>query len=402
MPSNHSHKKLLLCFYLIVLISFPASAETVDAAAPSEINSTPTIISNFGIKKLKLYKLPFNDDYPTGPFEKLDEKRFLFISKCGNVYFSEIKDELTLIKPSTHLAKIIHWSETSGTNAINEQIVHCHHFSGVKDTLLIGNSLFVSYTTWDKSQNAVRLAVSELEIDISNSSLTFKRDIFLSDPAIKEPILGHQVGGKLAAGASINELFLAVGDFSRPEHVQNQATSIGKLFRINLKNLNSEIFSTGHRSPSGGLFYDQDIKELWLTEHGPHGGDEINLIKKGKNYGWPLVSYGTLYERLGMGNYYGNTFNSHEGFEKPAMTFVPSIGIGAIAKYPTTGMNEYWDNDYFVAGMASKTLYRIKKEGSSLIYAEPVLRGYRIRDLDIDTRGNFYIKTDQNQLLISQ
>lgn len=401
MRSKFIHLYLLACFYLTLSGSLFA-AEPVNAAKLSEAEKPLQIISNFGIQNLNLHKLPFADEYPTGPFERLDENRFLFISKCGDIYFSELKEQLTVIKPSINLAKIIYWSSALGDEFIDHQIVYCNHYSGVKDTLLVNNSLFVTYTTWDKNQNAVRLAVSELEIDIVNLSLTFKRDIFMSEPAVKEPILGHQVGGKLALGNGDNELFLAIGDFSRPEHVQNQATSIGKVVRINLKNLNSEIFSTGHRSPSGGLFYDSDTKELWLTEHGPHGGDEINLVKKGKNYGWPIVSYGTLYERLGMGNYYGNKFNSHDGFEKPAMTFVPSIGIGAIAKYPSTGMNEYWDNDYFVAGMKSMTLYRIKKEGTNLIYAEPVLNGFRIRALKIDEQGNFYIKTDNNQLLISE
>jgi len=114
------------------------------------------------------------------------------------------------------------------------------------------------------------------------------------------------------------------------------------------------------------------------------------------------VSYGTIYERDGMGNYYGNKFNSHEGYEKPAMTFVPSIGIGPIAKYASTGKNDYWDNDLFVAGMASLTLYRIKREGNQLVYAEPVLNGYRIRAMEIDEHGNFYIRTDHNQFLMSE
>src|SRR5690606_36187011 len=150
----------------------------------------------------------------------------------------------------------------------------------------------------------------------------------------------------------------------------------------------------GPRAPSGGMFFDNDAKELWLSEHGPSGGDAINLIKKGKNSGWPIVSSGTIYERDGMGNYYGNKFNNHDGYEKPAMTFMPSVGIGAIAKYANTGKNDYWDNDYFVAGMASMTLYRLKKEGASLVYAEPVLSGYRIRAIKIDAQDNFYMKTD--------
>lgn len=370
--------------------------------AEAEPEEPIRIVSNFGTQTLKLHKLPFEDSYPTGPFERLENNQFLFISKCGEVYFTRLADELELVKSGKSLTKYIPGAENSTDESSAKNVVYCRDLSGVKDSLLLENSLFVAYTIWDEIYNGARLAVSEFELDVANTEVIFKREIYLSRPAIKEPFLGHQVGGKLALGESNNTLYLSVGDFSKPERVQDKTTSIGKVIRIDLKRLSAEVFSIGHRSPSGGLFYDRETGELWLSEHGPRGGDEINLVKKGRNYGWPLVSYGTIYERDGMGNYYGNKFNSHEGFEKPAMTFMPSVGIGAIAKYASTGRTDYWDNDLFVAGMASLTLYRIKKEGGQLVYAEPVLNGYRIRAMKIDAQGNFYIKTDHNQFLVSE
>ncbi len=372
------------------------NATVPESTDPIKISST------FGTQNLKLYKLPFEDNYPTGPFERLHDNQYLFITKCGEVYFTKLEEQLELIKPGKSLTKFIPGGENSTDESSAKQVVYCKDLSGVKDSLLIGNSLFVSYTTWDEAFNGARLAVSEFGIDLENDEVIFKREIYLSRPAIKEPFLGHQVGGKLALGENNNTLFLSIGDFSKPERVQDKTTSIGKVIKIDLQRLSAEVFSTGHRSPSGGLFYDRDSNELWLSEHGPRGGDEINLVKKGKNYGWPIVSYGTIYERDGMGNYYGNKFNSHDGYEKPVMTFVPSVGIGAIAKYADTGKNDYWDNDYFIAGMAAMTLYRVKKEGANLVYAEPVLTGYRIRSIKIDAQGNFYMKTDHNQFIVSE
>ncbi len=365
-------------------------------------NEPVRIVSNFGTQNLRLHKLPFEDSYPTGPFERLENNQFLFISKCGEVFFTRLTERLELIKTGKSLTKYIPGAENSTDESSAKNVVYCRDLSGVKDSLLLENALFVSYTIWDETYNGARLAVSEFELDVANADVIFKREIYLSRPAIKEPFLGHQVGGKLALGENNNTLYLSVGDFSKPERVQDKTTSIGKVIRINLKRLSAEVFSIGHRSPSGGLFYDRETNELWLSEHGPRGGDEINLVKKGRNYGWPVVSYGTIYERDGMGNYYGNKFNGHDGYEKPAMTFMPSIGIGPIAKYASTGRNDYWDNDLFVAGMASLTLYRIKKEASQLVYAEPVLNGYRIRAMKIDAQGNFYIKTDHNQFLVSE
>jgi len=362
----------------------------------------PRISSVFGTQTLKEFKLPFEDQYPSGPFERLDKKQYLFISKCGEVFFVRQNETMELVKPGKPLAKFIPGGETSADESSSKQLVYCKELSGVKDSLLIDKTLYVAYTAWDEANNGVRLAVSEFEVDIENSELSFNREIYISRPAIKEPILGHQVGGKLALGENERTLYLSLGDFSKPDRVQDKTTSLGKVVRIDLQRLNAEVYASGFRSPSGGLFFDRESNELWLTDHGPRGGDEINLIKRGKNYGWPIVSYGTIYERDGMSGYYGNKFNSHEGYEKPQMTFVPSIGIGPLVKYPSTGRNDFWDNDLFVAGMGNTTLYRVRKEGTNLVYAEPVLSGYRIRAIQIDQNGTFYLKTDTNQLLISE
>jgi aldose sugar dehydrogenase len=375
------------------------------AEADKEANKEPEpprISSVFGTQALKVYKLPFEDSYPSGPFERLDKHLFLFISKCGDVYFVRQNETLELVKPGKQLAKYIPGGDTSADESSSKQLVYCKELSGVKDSLLIGKTLYVAYTAWDEVTNGVRLAVSEFAVDVENSEVSFDREIYISRPAIKEPILGHQVGGKLALGENERTLYLSIGDFSKPDRVQDKTTSLGKVMRIDLQRLNAEVHATGFRSPSGGLFYDKESNELWLTDHGPRGGDEINLIKRGKNYGWPIVSYGTIYERDGMSGYYGNKFNSHEGHEKPLMTFVPSIGIGPLAKYPPTGRNDFWDNDLFVAGMGNTTLYRVRREGTTLVYAEPVLSDYRIRAIQIDANGTFYLKTDHNQLLISE
>ncbi|MGQ3170773.1 PQQ-dependent sugar dehydrogenase [Methylophilus sp.] len=375
------------------------------AEADKEANKEPEpprISSVFGTQNLKVYKLPFEDSYPSGPFERLDKHLFLFISKCGDVYFVRQNETLELVKPGKQLAKFIPGGDTSADESSSKQLVYCKELSGVKDSLLIGKTLYVAYTAWDEVTNGVRLAVSEFAVDVENSEVSFDREIYISRPAIKEPILGHQVGGKLALGENERTLYLSIGDFSKPDRVQDKTTSLGKVMRIDLQRLNAEVHATGFRSPSGGLFYDKESNELWLTDHGPRGGDEINLIKRGKNYGWPVVSYGTIYERDGMSGYYGNKFNSHEGHEKPLMTFVPSIGIGPLAKYPPTGRNDFWDNDLFVAGMGNTTLYRVRREGTTLVYAEPVLSDYRIRAIQIDANGTFYLKTDHNQLLISE
>lgn len=404
---------------LIFLVCRPAAAELIEGA--SVTNSSPhenisphlasdrpaidapvKIVSVFGTHSLKVYPLPFADSFPSGPFEILGHNRFLFVSKCGDVYFTRLETELHLLKPAKRLLRPSGGDTHAADGSHPQDMVYCKDSSGVKDSLLVNDSLFVAYVAWDEQQNGARLAVSEFALDADHLELRFKREIFLSHPAIKEPMLGMQAGGKLALGEDDRTLYIGIGDFSKPESVQDHTSSLGKVIRVDLPSLEAEVYASGIRSPSGGLLYDRASEELWLTDHGPRGGDEVNRIQKNGNYGWPVVSYGTMYERDGMGGYYGNQFNNHENFEKPAMTFVPSIGIGPIAKYPSTGRNDYWEDDYFVAGMASATLLRIRKEGTRLIYAEPVLTGYRIRAMKIDKHGNFYLKTDANQFLVSE
>ena len=359
------------------------------------------ISSIFGTQDVEVRDLPFSDQYPTGPFEILGNKRFLFITKCGDVYFTRINEnsDFEITKQAEPLSKPNAEEREEKLDDDHDGLVYCKELAGVKDSLLLGNTLYVAYTTWDAEANGARLAVSAFELDQENSELSFRRDIYLSHPAVKEPFLGHQVGGKLVFGADDSTMFLSIGDFSKPDGVQDPSTSLGKMIKINLKDFSAQVYASGLRSPSGGLYFDRETNELWETEHGPKGGEEINLIKQGKNYGWPVVSYGTLYEREGMGNYYGNHYNSHENFEKPAFVFIPSVGVGAIAKYPKTGKNEYWENGFFVSGMASNSLLYMRKEGERLVYAEPVLSEYRIRALKIDKNGRFFMKTDNDQFL---
>ena len=223
----------------------PTEAETIE---PVKISSV------FGTQELKVYPLPFEDKYPTGPFERLGNHEYLFITKCGDVYFSKLEnDELKLSRPPSQLTRYFPGHENSTAESDARNVVYCKDLSGVKDSLLVKNTLYVAYTTWDQQYNGVRLAVSEFEVDVFRSELIFKREIYLSRPAIKEPLLGHQVGGKLVLGEDNRTLFLSIGDFSKPDRVQDQKTSIGKVIRIDLQRLEAKVYAMGLRSPSGGL-----------------------------------------------------------------------------------------------------------------------------------------------------
>jgi glucose/arabinose dehydrogenase len=152
-----------------------------------------------------------------------------------------------------------------------------------------------------------------------------------------------------------------------------------------------EIWSLGHRNPQG-LTYDPATGTLWETEHGPQGGDELNVIEKGKNYGWPVIGYGANYT-LGTEIH---AARNKEGMEQPKAFFVPSIGISGAMLY-TGDKFPNWKGNLFVGGMAGnyRQLVRFSLNGQVVTNRQPLLVGeYRIRDVRQGPDGFVYIAVD--------
>ncbi len=151
-----------------------------------------------------------------------------------------------------------------------------------------------------------------------------------------------------------------------------------------------EIWSYGHRNPQG-LAVNPETNQLWETEHGPQGGDELNMIEKGKNYGWPVIGYGVNYT---LGTEIHKSRN-HEGMEQPKAFFVPSIAIAGLAFYEGDKFPN-WKGNAFVGGMnANRQLVRFSLNGPVVTNREGLLPGqYRIRDVRVGPDGFVYLATD--------
>jgi glucose/arabinose dehydrogenase len=152
-----------------------------------------------------------------------------------------------------------------------------------------------------------------------------------------------------------------------------------------------EIYSYGHRNPQG-LAFEPGTGRLWSSEHGPQGGDELNIIRAGGNYGWPIIGYGANYV-------IGTNFHrsrEREGMEQPAAFWVPSIGISGLAFY-TGDQFPNWQGNAFVAGMSGnyQRLVRISINDGIVIGREPLLVGeFRIRDVREGPDGFLYLALD--------
>jgi glucose/arabinose dehydrogenase len=185
---------------------------------------------------------------------------------------------------------------------------------------------------------------------------------------------------------------------------QDPKTTHGKVIRINPDGSipsdnpfadgtagNPAVWSYGHRN-SQGLFFDTASGTLWGTEHGPKGGDELNIITKGTNYGWPTITYGVNYDGALV-----TEATEAEGMKQPETYWVPSIAPSGLAMV-TSDVYPGWKGDLFVGGMngpAGLVLVRIDLEGGKVVGKEDLLRDaqYSFRDVVQGPDGHLYVAT---------
>jgi len=202
---------------------------------------------------------------------------------------------------------------------------------------------------------------------------------------------GHSMrsaGGAMVYDPKADELVVTVGDYSLNgignvyegpiPPSQDPKTDLGKILRVNYRTGESRQITMGHRNPQG-LSMSKD-GELIATEHGPKGGDEINLIEEGKNYGWPYVSMGTLYNAYTFPEKPLTPGAVHGGYTPPLFAYMPNPGISAVVHIE--GFHPAWDGDLMVATLRGQMLMRVRRWETGG-YTEQIYIGGRIRDIDI-------------------
>jgi glucose/arabinose dehydrogenase len=153
-----------------------------------------------------------------------------------------------------------------------------------------------------------------------------------------------------------------------------------------------EIWSYGHRNVQG-LVVHPETGEIWANEHGPQGGDELNRIEPGRNYGWPVIGYGVNYTS-GLAIHAGT---HRQGMEQPVNVWVPSIGISGLMVYGGDKFPQ-WRGNLFVGGMAGQQLVRLTMNGQRVVGQEQLVQGMgRIRDIRQSPDGYIYLVTDDRE-----
>ena len=216
---------------------------------------------------------------------------------------------------------------------------------------------------------------------------------------------GNHFGGKLAFDKQ-GHLFITLGENNQRPTAQDLSLHQGKIVRLALDDkvpkdnpfthkspAKPEIWSYGHRNPQG-LALNPWTEVMWANEHGPKGGDEINIPQAGKNYGWPLATHGVNYSGLAIPEAKGTHV---EGTEQPAYYWEKSPGISGMAFYDAARFPT-WQHSLFIGALAQKELIRLQLDGDKVIAEERLLgdRGERIRDVRVGPDGYVYLLTDES------
>lgn len=263
-----------------------------------------------------------------------------------------------------------------------------------------GSTLAVAYESFDVKEKRPRVAVSVIEIDPKTvTSNGAWRTVFQSDALLSERYAGQAGGGRLVAKGA-DRLLLTVGEFNQDGVMMESAkvsqdpeSTFGKIFEIEWAIGNHRMISRGHRNPQGLLVTAAGV--VFATEHGPAGGDELNRIVEGANYGWPNVTLGTDYDTY---TWPGDPVpGGHAGYEMPTFAWVPSVGVSNLIE--VRGFDRAWDGDLLVASLKAQTLFRLRMVDGRVIYSEPIWIGQRIRDIAATPSGEIVLWTDDAQLI---
>lgn len=258
------------------------------------------------------------------------------------------------------------------------------------------------YLTYSKMQkNGAVTALARATFNRKNLQLENLKDLFISNGKSTK---GIHFGSRLVFLE--DKIFMGIGERGLRDMAQDKSTHHGSIIRLNLdgsipqdnprkddKNFAKEIWSYGHRNPQG---IDSDLQgNIWDSEFGPRGGDEINLIKRAANYGWPIITYGKEY----WGPKIGETHK--QGMEQPIKYWTPSISPSGLMIYKADAFKN-WKGDFFLANLSSRHLRRLRIEKNQVSEEEELLANLkeRMRHVMSGPQGFIYITTDSGKIYV--
>ena len=257
----------------------------------------------------------------------------------------------------------------------------------IRDLLVHDNKIYVSYSDFNNECTKINISMAQI-----NSNLNFEKLFTSSDCNLEFDagrISNFRHNGK-------DGLLITTDTDLKGTGAQNVDSSFGKILFIDFKTKKSIIYSMGHRTPQG-LYATDEI--VLSAEHGPRGGDEINKIIFGGNYGWPISSYGEPYfhqkfykDEDSKNKFFYKKNHKSENFIEPVYAFVPSIGINQIIKVPSK-FSYFWENNFLVTSLNGRSIFRanLNHDYNKIISMEKIFIGKRIRDIIYNDKNNIFL-----------
>jgi cytochrome c2 len=280
------------------------------------------------------------------------------------------------------------------------------------------NYLLISYIEWVDAQKCYRNALARFTLPKGARSLAGVtasasdwKVIARTEPCLPikktfRAMEGHMSGGRMVS-LDASRIAITSGDFhwdgvyaplnvdpdSTMPLAQDPKAEYGKVLAIDVESGDKKILSSGNRNMQG-IATTAD-GSLWTVEHGPRGGDELNLQRAGSNFGWPLQTFGTQYSRIPWPD--AVPYGKHDKFTPPAFSWVPSVAVSGLTRIHD--FNEAWDGDLLASSLAGQSLYRIRVMNGRGVYAERIPIGRRIRQVHQHANRQLVLWTDSYELI---
>jgi aldose sugar dehydrogenase len=259
--------------------------------------------------------------------------------------------------------------------------------------------IYLTYAKPGEGGGGTTLSRTKLE---GNKFVEFQ-ELFNAQPFVNS---GAHFGSRIAFDGN-GYIFFSSGERGTMENAQKLENHLGKILRlhddgrvpadnpfVNTAGAKPEIWCYGNRNPQG-LVYDKSTQTLWAHEHGPRGGDELNKIEKGKNYGWPSITYGINYDGTPI-----TDKNSQEGMEQPVTYWVPSIAPCGMAMV-TSDKFPNWKNNLLIGALAFQHVARVELDNGKYVKQEKLLdKVARVRAIAQSPDGFIYVATESPGLLL--
>lgn len=391
---------------LAALLAVVVVAHTRAVASDPEPEVSTVVTGSYLIRARHFDGLIGTVDSTGGGLAAFDRNRYLLATGDGAVFLLTWDPEGTKLD-GQRLSLHVPMEREAFVRALpNPDMPEAHFFrTGAILTQDLGARfrLFAAYQHWDDVARCATVRVSFVESGydrfVQEADGLSWTTVFESQPclAMKDTsflVAGHQSAAKLAL-LDAHHLVVAVGDHEydgingTPVLPQDPANSYGKTVLVDLDTSIASVYSLGHRNAEGLAV--TPAGQIWQTEHGPQGGDELNLIVQGENYGWPYATYGSQY---GETSWPGRADQGdHVGFRRPVYAWMPSIALSDVIAIKSPAFDA-WRDDLVVGSLGGQSLFHLRVRDDRVVFQEKVYVGERVRALLEDPEGRLVLWTE--------